>query len=83
MPLTVVPSEARNSLGAYDASTPTTILPADLILAGTMAASAAALVSLGTADEAVASPLESELLPHALSPSVSAKIPHRARGAVA
>ena len=51
-------------MGAYDASTPTTILPADLILAGSLAASAAALVSVGAGAELVLlSPLERELLP--------------------
>src|SRR4029450_13098085 len=39
-PITVLPSVSRNSLGAYVESVPMTSLPADLISAGTFAASA-------------------------------------------
>ena len=39
-PITVLPSVSRNSLGAYVESVPMMILPADLIDAGTLAASA-------------------------------------------
>jgi hypothetical protein len=54
MPMIVVPSAAKNSLGAYDASEPTTILPSDATSGGTSAASAASFCTVGTAAALVA-----------------------------
>src|SRR3954471_3140867 len=85
IPSTVLPSLARNSFGAYDASVPTTMVPADLIFGGSFAARAADLVSVGAGAELVlVSPLERELLPQPArtrdSPVTAAQ---RASGAVA
>src|ERR671914_2724829 len=63
-PTTVLPSAARNSLGGYDASTPTTILPSLLTAAGTMAASLGSAALVGLAGWAVSS---SSFSPHAVS----------------
>src|SRR5688500_4802068 len=76
MPTTVFPSSSRNSLGAYDASDPTTILPADLIFSGTLAARA------GSTDPLLVELVEDEL--EVLEPSsVSDPQADRARPAVA
>src|SRR3954464_5809464 len=50
-PMTVLPSASRNSLGAYDESVPLTSLPADLMSAGTFAASAASTAVLADGAE--------------------------------
>src|SRR4051794_32598732 len=60
-PITVLPSASRNSLGAYVESVPMTSLPADLMSAGTFAASA-----LSTDDEGAGAP---EPLPASLPDS--------------
>src|SRR2546430_1771286 len=57
-PMTVLPSVSRNSLGAYDESVPMLIVPADLIDAGTFAASA-----LSTELVTAGAPPPLELLP--------------------
>src|SRR5450631_1460584 len=66
MPSTVLPSAFRNSLGAYVASVPTTILPADLTLAGSLAARAASTLwdAAGVLPEVVG--VDRELEPQAL-----------------
>src|SRR5215213_7684949 len=50
-PCTVLPSAARNSLGAYDASVPTTIFFAVWTFAGSLPASPDCAVAEGTEDE--------------------------------
>ena len=47
MPMIVVPSASTNSLGAYDASEPTTILPSDAMSDGTSLASASSFCTAG------------------------------------
>src|SRR5512139_3166734 len=58
-PTTVLPSAARNSLGAYVESVPTVMVPSDEMPAGTIAASAVSFEVVGDAPafvSAVASP---------------------------
>src|SRR5919107_6302523 len=65
-PCTVLPSPARNSLGAYDASVPTTIFLAVLIFAGSLSASPVWAVAEATDDELGPDPAsERELDPQA------------------
>src|SRR3954452_22774155 len=68
-PWTVLPSEARNSLGAYVESVPMVIFPADLIDAGTLAASAESTLTEGVSDALV--PVLPEPLPQADSASAA------------
>src|SRR3954454_7587611 len=78
MPWIVVLSSAKNSFGAYDESVATTILPADLIFSGSLAARASS-----TPDDAavvldpplLASVFEESLLllPHAAANSMRAR----------
>jgi hypothetical protein len=49
-PMMVLPSVSVNSFGGYDASVPKTILPSAETAAGTIAASASSLVTVGAAD---------------------------------
>src|SRR6478609_1560758 len=66
MPMTVLPSVSMNSLGAYDASEPTMIVPRSLIFCGTLAASAGSTVAeeLLELDEE----LDEVVLPRVLEP---------------
>src|SRR5579871_778970 len=82
IPMIVCPSEARNSLGAYWASVPTTSVPLDLIDAGTLAAIAATVpvpllvVVVGVLEFVVVE----LLLPHpAIARTASTGTPMRAR----
>src|SRR4051794_39734021 len=84
-PITVLPSVSRNSFGAYVESVPMTSLPADLISAGTFAASA-----VSTDDDGAGAPAEpalplplSDSEPQAASDTVSVAAtarPRRVRG---
>jgi hypothetical protein len=78
MPWIVVLSSAKNSFGAYEASVATMILPADLILAGSSAASAASADRAG-AVVAVEPPAESLFL--VLLPQAAATMSRAARTA--
>src|SRR4051794_234063 len=69
-PFTVLPSVSRNSLGAYVESVPMVSLPADLMFAGTLAASAVSTDEDGAGAEPVPVPLSFDSPPHAASVTV-------------
>src|SRR5262245_12072352 len=73
-PITVLPSVSRNSLGGYVESVPMTIVPFDLIAAGTFAASD------GSTDDAIVGVLPPPALllfelPHAANDAAMAMVP--------
>ena len=76
MPITVCPSGATNSSGAYCASVATSSVPFDLIAAGTCVAideSIAGLVSVAEDDVALLLLLVLLLLPHPASATMTSK----------
>jgi hypothetical protein len=74
IPMIVVPSVSTNSLGAYDASEPTTILPSDATSDGTSLASASSFCTAG-AGLVLAPPAGCALLPPPPLPSPPAPQP--------
>src|SRR5512139_13912 len=79
-PTTVLPSAARNSLGAYVESVPTVIVPSDEMPAGTIAASAVSFEVVGVAPVFVSAVLESP--PQATSTRAARAATAAARAAV-
>src|SRR5919112_5383981 len=72
-PCTVLPSPARNSLGAYEASVPTTIFLAVRIFAGSLSARPLWAVAEATEDELGPEPAsDSELEPQAVRDTAAA-----------
>ncbi len=79
-PSTVLPSPARNSLGAYDESVPTVTTPALRIAAGTLAAKSWSDDTFGAGD--FGPPPVLVPLPHPASATLSTTIPATASRAV-